>query len=299
MRNWQCNVTAIQRRKPIASKPNHVPYSASHRVVPQWSHHVLAYLTTRKDSYKWGRENILFIFRYTVWYPAQLVLAECVRWKLINEWINQWQHKHGWHCASWLSSSESKHRSERGYAVAYKQGCFWLFPLKKQWTSVAQTREQPGGMPNTSTLFLSTSLRPGCSAHVKLTTGEISWHFFFFLQPPTSLLLLAQFMKGAKEKWLSSLHETRWYRRPLYLVSNPAHGFSSKPGRNEGQPWPSINKINFCPDQDKIIEGLVLINNQTLVCRDYKLLTSLHFRAMYREEYQIWLKDLRARLACH
>lgn len=126
------------------------------------------------------RENILFIFRYTVRYPAQLVLAECVRWKLINEWINQWQHKHGRHCASWLSSSESKHWSERGYAVAYKQGCFWLFPLKKQWTSVAQTREQPGRMPNTSTLFLSTSLRPGCSAHVKLTTGEISWHFFFF-----------------------------------------------------------------------------------------------------------------------
>ena len=54
----------------------------------------------------------------------------------------------------------SKHQSECGSSVGYKQDFFWLLALKQQLTSVTQTQEQPDASP---LLLLSASLGPAYS----------------------------------------------------------------------------------------------------------------------------------------
>lgn len=124
--------------------------------------------------------------------------------------------------------------------------CFRLLALKQQLTSSTQGQEQP----DARVCFLPQSqpTRRRSNSPREKPDARIS-----FFKPPTSLLLLALFLKGAKEEkaFFFALNKMITEASPPPLGTHLMSSAQIRGEERAGLPRPTVNKINFGPNSDK------------------------------------------------
>lgn len=147
---------------------------------------------------------------------AQAVLAKCVRYELIDTQMSaqMWEAL----CFVTVIVWANTNLNMNALLCANRASCdSWL--QRGSWPVPHRTRTARW-KANASTLLLYASWSPGCSAHVQLTTGEQPAAKISLFKPPTSPLLLALILKGAKEKkaFFLALNKMITEASPLPLV---------------------------------------------------------------------------------